>query len=59
MQHGDIIITDVDGVVVVPVAVEVAVLAAAKAKDAGENNVRSELSKGRSPREVFDEFGIL
>lgn len=56
---GDLIFGDVDGVVVVPISVEDAVLAHAFAKIEGENTTRSELLHGASLAEVFSRHGIL
>ena len=59
VQPGDLIFADFDGVVVIPQAVEPQVLELAFEKASKENASRRELLKGRSLREVFDEFGVL
>ncbi len=59
VRPGDFIFGDNDGVVVVPVELADQVFPRALEKVTGENRVRAELAKGRSVREVFDEFGIL
>jgi 4-hydroxy-4-methyl-2-oxoglutarate aldolase len=56
---GDLVFGDADGVVVVPRAVEDAVVAAALAKVTGENDTREALSKGEKLAEVFRRHGIL
>ena len=59
VRPGDWVIGDADGVVVVPAALADRALSLAMDKVAGENRVRAELAKGRSAREVFNEYGIL
>jgi regulator of RNase E activity RraA len=59
VEPGDFVFGDIDGVVVIPVALAEKALPAAVEKVTGENKVREELAKGRSVREVFDEYGIL
>lgn len=59
VSEGDLVLGDVDGVVVVPAAVEEEVVALARRKVAEENEMRSWLSSGRTLREAFDHFGIL
>ena len=59
VNPGDIVFGDTDGVVVIPKAVEIDVLAAAFAKVAGENRTRDELRAGATLREVYDKYGIL
>lgn len=59
VNAGDLIFADFDGVVVVPRKVEVEVFGEALKKVHGESATRRELLKGRSLREVFDEFGVL
>jgi len=56
---GDLIIGDADGVVVVPQAIEAAVVTAATEKLKGENNTKAALLAGRSLAEVYEEFGVL
>ncbi|MEJ7839965.1 MAG: RraA family protein [Thermomicrobiales bacterium] len=59
VRPGDIVFGDVDGIVVIPKAIETEVIALARAKIASENKMRDQLLTGRSLRDVYDEFGIL
>ena len=59
IDPGDWIFGDIDGVVVVPARLGDQAFSRAMEKVRGENRVRAELAKGRSAREVFDEYGIL
>lgn len=59
VQPGDLILADSDGVAVIPAAIQQEVFTKASEKLAGENIVRDELASGRSPREVFNQYGIL
>ena len=59
VEPGDFILADYEGVVVIPSAIREQVRARCLEKLEGENRVRDELASGRSPREVFDEYGIL
>jgi len=56
---GDFILADYDGVAVIPAAIKDEVFKLSMEKLEGENTVREALATGRSPREVFDEYGIL
>lgn len=56
---GDLVFGDVDGVIVVPQAVEAAALAAAAEKLAGERTTLADLRKGVPLGEVFAKYGIL
>jgi 4-hydroxy-4-methyl-2-oxoglutarate aldolase len=56
---GDLVFGDVDGVVVVPRAIEEQVIAAALAKLSGENATREALARGEKLAEVFKRHGIL
>jgi regulator of RNase E activity RraA len=56
---GDLVFGDADGVVVVPRAVEDAVVAAALAKVRGENATREALARGEKLADVFRRHGIL
>ena len=56
---GDFVLADYDGVAVIPAAIRDEVYKKSMEKLEGENTVRDELASGRSPREVFDEYGIL
>ena len=59
VRPGDWVFGDIDGVVVVPIELADQAFPRALEKVNGENQARIELSKGRSAREVFDEYGIL
>ena len=56
---GDLVFGDADGVVVVPRAVEDAVVAAALAKVRGENETREALGRGEKLADAFSRHGIL
>jgi regulator of RNase E activity RraA len=59
IRPGDYVFGDIDGVVVIPMELAEKAVPRALEKVTGENKVREELAKGRSVREVFDEYGIL
>ena len=59
VNPGDIVFGDIDGVVVIPQAVEVEVIEAALEKVRGENRTRDELRAGATLRDVYDKYGIL
>jgi regulator of RNase E activity RraA len=59
IEPGDLIMGDVDGVVVVPRAVERHVLEIAWEKASAENNTREELERGVLLREVYAKYGVL
>ena len=59
VNPGDIVFGDIDGVVVIPQAVEVEVIEAALTKVSGENRTRDALRAGATLREVYDRYGIL
>lgn len=59
VNEGDIVFADVDGVVVIPQAVEVEAIRLAREKVAGENDMRDWLASGKTLRDAFDHFGIL
>jgi regulator of RNase E activity RraA len=56
---GDLVIADVDGVVVVPRAIEAAVVRGAWDKVHAENQVRDAIRDGMKATEAFDRFGVL
>lgn len=58
-KHGDYLLGDRDGVVIIPQEIAAEVIAAAKEKVAGENTVRDELAAGVPVSEVFRKHGIL
>ena len=59
MHPGDFVLADFEGVAVIPAAIRDEVFRKSMEKLEGENTVRDELAAGRSPREVFDKYGIL
>ena len=59
IDPGDLVFADVDGVVVVPRAVEREALAKAWEKVTAENHVRDEIRAGASAGEVFRKHGVL
>ncbi|HEU5123656.1 MAG TPA: RraA family protein [Verrucomicrobiae bacterium] len=59
VHAGELVFADCDGVVVIPRDVEDKVIDLAAAKVGKENSSRQELLKGRTLREVFDEYGVL
>jgi regulator of RNase E activity RraA len=59
VRPGELVFADFDGVVVVPRPVEEQALRLAAEKIGKENDTRRELLKGRTLRDVFDEFGVL
>jgi 4-hydroxy-4-methyl-2-oxoglutarate aldolase len=59
VRAGELVFADFDGVVVVPLEVEEKVLNLAAEKIGKENATRRELLRGRTLRDVFDEFGVL
>lgn len=59
VHPGDFVLADYDGVAVIPQAIKDEVFKKSVEKLEGENTVRDELAAGRSPREVFDKYGIL
>ncbi len=59
VNEGDIVFADIDGIVVIPQAVEEEVIRLAREKVSTESSMRDWLSEGRSLREAFDHFGIL
>lgn len=59
IDPGDLIFGDIDGVLVVPRAVEAPVVAKALEKARGEKTVRKEIEAGASCASVFEKYGIL
>ncbi|MBX3538802.1 MAG: RraA family protein [Chelatococcus sp.] len=59
VASGDLIFGDVDGVVVVPRAVEADVIRRASERLKGERNTLAELAAGETLANVFAKFGIL
>lgn len=59
VQEGDLVMGDIDGLVVVPRAVEAAAIEQALAKVAGENRTRTALEQGMTLTEVYAKYGVL
>jgi len=59
VKPGELIFADFDGVVVVPGSLENEVLRLAEEKVVKENASRRELLKGRTLRDVYDQYGVL
>jgi len=59
VASGDLIFGDADGVVVIPRAIEEAVLAAAFEKLKGEKNTLADLRAGQKLGAVFAKYGVL
>jgi len=56
---GDIVIGDIDGVCIVPQAVEEEVFCRALEKAHGEKTVQARIKEGMSAREAFNRYGIM
>lgn len=59
IEPGDLVFGDLDGVVIVPRALENEVLARALEKARGEKVVRKAIEEGMSATEAFKKYGIL
>lgn len=59
IEPGDLVFGDLDGVVVIPRALEREVLEKALAKARAENLVRREIEGGMSSTEAFRKYGVL
>ena len=59
VEPGDLVMADSDGAVVVPQAVEKAIVDAALSKVRGENTVREGIRQGKTLRSLFDTYGVL
>jgi regulator of RNase E activity RraA len=59
IQSGDMVIGDIDGVVVVPRAVEVEIFNAALEKARAEKIIKTELEQGMLAAVAFKKYGIL
>ena len=59
VQPGDLIAADQDGIVIVPVAVELEVVKAAWQKAHAENEVRNAIRQGMSATQAFQKYGVL
>lgn len=59
IEPGDLIFGDVDGVVVIPRAIESKVIQSALEKVAAEKVVRGEIEGGATSTSVFERYGVL
>jgi regulator of RNase E activity RraA len=59
VHPGELVFADFDGIVVIPRAVEDQVLELAQGKVGKENVTRDELLRGRSLRDVYQQYGVL
>lgn len=59
INDGDILVGDIDGVCVVPRAIEEEVFTQALEKARGERMVLKKIQEGMPAREAFDKFGIM
>ena len=59
VEPGDIVFGDVDGVVIIPRAVERDIVEKALEKVRGENKVKKAIEEGMGAREAWDTFGIM
>ncbi|MGA8111776.1 MAG: RraA family protein [Acidobacteriaceae bacterium] len=59
VEPGDLLFGDMDGVLVIPSALEARVVEQALEKVAGEKRVRGEIEAGSTSTAVFDRYGIL
>jgi regulator of RNase E activity RraA len=59
VNSGDLVFADIDGIVVVPQAVEAEAIRLAREKASGESEMRDWLANGKTLREAFDHFGML
>jgi 4-hydroxy-4-methyl-2-oxoglutarate aldolase len=59
VEPGDLVFGDVDGVLVIPRAMEKRVVELAMEKVSGEKIVRREIESGSSSTDVFNRYGIL
>ncbi len=59
VHPGDIVFGDIDGVVIIPQAVEAVIIQGALDKVRGENRVRTAIEAGMSTVEAFRSFGIM
>lgn len=59
IEPGDLVFGDIDGVVIIPRAIEQRVIDLAIEKVSGEKVVRSEIEAGSTSTAVFNRYGIL
>jgi regulator of RNase E activity RraA len=59
VEPGALVVADEDGVVVVPIDVEEAVVAAAQEKAAKESEFRAAVTAGMPPSKAYERYGVL
>ncbi len=59
VHEGDLVVGDIDGVIVVPHAIESAAILRALEKVEGENRTRTALEQGMTLTEVYAKYGVL
>ena len=59
IHPGDLIVGDIDGVTIVPVAAIDKVVEKVIEKNSGESNFRKAVREGMPPSEAFAKFGVL
>jgi regulator of RNase E activity RraA len=59
IDHGDLIVADLDGVIVIPRKVEHEVIQKAVEKATGEKVVRKAIEAGMTSTDAFRKYGIL
>jgi 4-hydroxy-4-methyl-2-oxoglutarate aldolase len=59
LAAGDMVVSDIDGTVVVPAAIADAVAAEAEAKMQAENHVRTAIQGGMDPKEAYLRHGVF
>jgi 4-hydroxy-4-methyl-2-oxoglutarate aldolase len=59
VEHGDLVLADYDGVVVIPRGVATEILERAEEKVRGEDLVRKHLKEGMSVTEAYRRFGVM
>ena len=59
VRSGELVFADFDGVVVIPRQVEQEILRRAEEKAGKESDTRRELLKGRTLRDVYNQYGVL
>jgi 4-hydroxy-4-methyl-2-oxoglutarate aldolase len=59
VHEGDLVVGDIDGLIVVPRAIEGAAILRALEKVEGENTTRTALEQGMTLTEVYAKYGVL
>ncbi len=59
VNNGDLVVGDIDGVCIVPKAIETEVIEAALEKVRGERMVLNKIKEGMKARDAFDKYGIM